>query len=141
MKLFATILLQGSKAVHHPAVEERPLGCHSERPDIRAQGRSGGTELFVVTICLALSQERIWDVVGNLLSMLKAAGSAKFSRYAGMLEAGGTEFKLLPVPLSTLSGWHPEAHRALCSVRTSSAGRGCLHFLALDASCSSAKRL
>ena len=41
-----------------------------------------------------------------------------------MLQAGGTGFKLLPVPLLTLGGWHPDAHRALCSGATTIAERG-----------------
>ena len=48
-----------AKAAQHPIVEERPLGRHRERPDIRALGRTGGTDLFDVTICHPLSQARI----------------------------------------------------------------------------------
>ena len=33
-------------------------------------------------------------------------------------------FNLLPVPLSTHGGSHPDAHRALCSVATVIAARG-----------------
>ena len=47
MRLLATDL---AKAARHPVVEERPLGHHMERPDIRARGRSGGMEHFDVTI-------------------------------------------------------------------------------------------
>ena len=108
----------------HLVVEERPLGRHRERPDIRALGRSGGTGLFVVTICHPLSQARIRDVIENPMNLLKAAWTLKVSRYAGMLQAGGTGFKLLPVPLSTLGGWHPGAHKALCSVASTIAARG-----------------
>lgn len=32
-----------AKATRHPAVNERPLGCHRERPDVRALGKRGGT--------------------------------------------------------------------------------------------------
>ena len=39
-----------AKAVRRPVVEERPVGRHRERPDIRAPGRCGGTELFDFTI-------------------------------------------------------------------------------------------
>ena len=70
MKLLARDL---AKDARHPAVEERPVGRHGERPDIRALGRSGGTELFDVTICRPLSQARIWGVVENPLNLLKAA--------------------------------------------------------------------
>ena len=121
MKLLARDL---AKAARHPIVEERPVGRHRERPDIRALGRSGGTELFDVTICHPLSPARIRDAVENPLNLLKAAWTAKVSRYASMLQAAGTRFNLLPVPLSTLGGWHPDAHKALCSVASTIAARG-----------------
>ena len=95
LKLLARSL---AKAASHPVVEERPVGRHRERPDIRALGRSGGTELFDVTICHPLSQARIRDVTENPLNLLKAARTAKVSRYSGMLQAAGTWFNLLPVP-------------------------------------------
>ena len=112
-----------AKAARHPVVEESPVGRHRERPDIRALGRSGGTELFDVTICHPLSQARIRNVVKNPLNLLKAAWTAKVSRYASVLQAAGTGFNLLPVPLSTLGGWHPGAHKALCSVASTIAAR------------------
>ena len=105
-----------SKAARHPVVEERSVGRHRERPDIRALGRSCGTELFDVTIRHPLSQARIRDVVENPLNQSKAAWTAQVSRHASMLQAGGTGFELLPIPLSTLGGWHPDAPKALCSV-------------------------
>ena len=49
------------KVARHPIVEERPLGRHRERPDIRTLGRTGGTDLFDVTMCHPLSQARIRD--------------------------------------------------------------------------------
>ena len=113
-----------ANAARHPVVEERPLGCHRERTDVRALGRSGGTEVFVDTICHSLSPARIRDVVENPLNLLKAAWTAKVSRYASMHQAAGTGFNLLPVPLSTLGGWHPDAHKALCSVASTIAARG-----------------
>ena len=130
-----------AKAARHHVVEERPVGRHRERPDIRALGRSGGTELFDVTIYHTLSQIRIRDVSENPLNLLKAAWTAKVSRYSGMLKAAGTGSNLFPVPLSTLSGWHPDAHRALCSVATTIAARGLSTFPVLGASCSSATQL
>ena len=113
-----------AKAARHPVVEESRGGSRRERPDIRALGRSGGTELFDVTICHPLSQARIRDESANPLNLLKAAWTAKVSRYSCMLQAAGTRFNLLPVPLSTLGGWRPDAHRALCSVATTIAARG-----------------
>ena len=113
-----------AKAASHPVVEERPVGRLRERPDICALGRSGGTELFDVTICHPLSQARIRDVSESPLNLLRAAWTAKVSRYASMLQAAGAGFNLLPVPLSTLGGWHPDAHMALCSVATTIAAKG-----------------
>ena len=52
-----------AKAARHPVVEERPVGRYRERTDIRALGRSDGTELFDVTICHPLRQARIRDMV------------------------------------------------------------------------------
>ena len=105
-------------------VEERPVGRQGERPDIRALGRSGGMELFDITICHPLSQTRIRDVSENPKNLIKATWTAEVSRYSGMLLAAGTGFNLLRVPLSTLGGWHPDAHRALYSVATIIAARG-----------------
>ena len=113
-----------AKAARHPVVEERPVGRHRERPDIRALGRSCGTELFDVTICHPLSHVGIRDVSENPLTLLKAAWTAKVSRYSSMQQAAGTRFNLLPVPLSTLGGWYPDAHKALCSVASTTAAGG-----------------
>ena len=113
-----------ANAARHPIVEERPLGRHRARPDIRALGRTGGTDLFDVTICHPLSQARIRDAVQNPLNILKAAWAGKVSRYASMVHEAGRSVHLLPVPISTLGGWHPHAHRALCSVATTNAARG-----------------
>ena len=51
-----------------------------------------------------------------------------------MVHEAGRSAQLLPVPISTLGGWHPDAHRALCSVATTLAVRGMSTF-------SSAKRI
>ena len=120
VKLLAGDLL---KAARHPVVEERPVGRHRERLDIRALRRSSGTKLFDVTICHPLSQTRIRDVVENRLNLLKATWTAKVSRYTSMPQAAGTGFNLLPVPLSTLGGWLPDARKALCPVGSTIAAR------------------
>ena len=59
----------------------------------------------------------------NPLGILKAARSAKFSRYAGVLEIYGTTARLMHVPISTLGGWRPEFYRAKSSVVSSIALR------------------
>ena len=94
------------------------------RPDISALGRTGGTDLFDVTICHPLSQARIRDAGKNPLNILKAASAGKVSRDARTPQEAGRSVHLLSVPLSTLSGWHPDAHRALCSVANAFADHG-----------------
>ena len=49
-----------------------------------------------------------------------------------MVQEAGICVKLLPVPISIRGGWHPDAHRALCSMATAIAPRGM-------STCSSAK--
>ena len=63
-------------------------------------------------------------MVENPLNLLTAAWTAKVPRYADMLQAGGTGFNLLPVPFSTLGGWHPDVHRALWSAAITTAAKG-----------------
>ena len=70
-----------------------------------------------------ISALEIRDVTENPLNLLKAAWTAKVSRYSSMLNAAGTGFNLLRVPLSPLGGWHPDAHKALCSVASTIAAR------------------
>ena len=69
-----------ANAARHSVVDERPKGCHGDRPDIRALGRGGGTELFNHTICHPLSQARIRDVSENPMNLIKAAWATKVSR-------------------------------------------------------------
>ena len=66
----------------------------------------------------------IRDAVQNPLKILKASWAGKVPRYAAMVHEAGRSVQLLPVPISTLGGWHPDAHRALCSVATTIAARG-----------------
>ena len=112
-----------SKAAPHPVLEPRPLGRHRERPDIRAISNPGGSDLFDITFCHPLTRARIRYSVQNPLSIQKAVWSAKFSRYAGVLETYGTTVHLIPVPISTLGGWHPDSYRAIGSVVSAIASR------------------
>ena len=41
-----------------------------------------------------------------------------------MVQEAGRSVQLIPVARPIFSGWHPEAHRALCSVATAIAARG-----------------
>ena len=123
-----------------PSLQGSPLGRHRERPDIRALGRTGGTDLFDVTICHPLSQARIRDAEQDALNILKAAWAGKFSRYATMVHEAGRSVQLLPVPISTLGEWYPDARRALCSVATAIAARGMSTFSSAKSICSSDTR-
>ena len=100
-----------------------------EGTDIPALARTGGTDLCDVTICLPLSNARIRHPVQTSLNILRAAWSGKVSSYAGIFQEAGGRVQLLPVPISTLCGWHPDAHRALCFVATTIAARGMPTFI------------
>ena len=82
-------------------------------PDIRAITSHGGSHLLDITFCHPRTLARIRDSVQNLLSILKAAWSAKLSWYASVLKTYGTAVHLIPVPISTLGGWHPDSYRAM----------------------------
>ena len=41
----------------------------------------------------------------------------------GVLHASATAAKLFPMPISTLGGWHPDAHRAMGTIAVSIASR------------------
>ena len=92
-------------------------------PDIRAISSHGGSELFDITFCHPLTPARIRDSAQNPLSILKAACSAKFSRYASVYETYGTMVHLIPVRTSALGGWHPDSYRAMASVVSSFVSR------------------
>ena len=100
-----------AKAARDPIVEGWPRGRHREGSHFRAFGRTGGTDLFVVTICHPLSKARFRAAVRNPLNILKAAWDEKVSRYARMVHEAERSVQLLA--LSMHGGWHPDAHRAL----------------------------
>ena len=111
-----------AKAARHPVIEDRPLRKHRERPDIRALGGTGGTDLFDVTICQFLSQARVRDTLDNQLGMLKAAWTAKVSRYERMMQTAGTNIHLLPVPQAALGGWPSDSHQLFIRFRPPKSG-------------------
>ena len=130
-----------AKAARHPVVEERPVGRHRERPDIRALGRSGGTELFDVTICHPLSHARIRDAVENPLNLLKAAWTAKFldTPACSKRPDHGSTCYLFRCQQSVVGTRTHIRRYALSQVPLRQ--EVCPHFPALGASCSSATRL
>ena len=46
------------------------------------------------------------------MPVLNAAWAATVARLRAFMTQAGPGHSLLPVPISTLGGWHPEAHRA-----------------------------
>ena len=62
--------------------------------------------------------------VESPLGIQKVALTAKVSRCARMMQAGGTNIHLVQPPLSTVGGWHTGSNRTLCSVATTIAAKG-----------------
>ena len=106
-----------SKAARHPIVEQRPTGELRQRSDIKALGSRRGTTLYDVTISLPFSAGRLANAprAPNPLPVLNAAWASKVSRFRSFMLQVGPRCSLLPVLISTLGGWHPEAHRAILS--------------------------
>ena len=51
----------------------------------------------------------------NALNLLKMAWD-DIRKFGRVLHGSATAVKLLPLPLSTLGGWHPDSHRAMRSI-------------------------
>ena len=111
------------KAARHPVLEPRPFGRHKERPDMSALESHGGSDMFDITICHPLSLARIRDGLENPLTLLKNAWDEKIRRFCRVLYASATAAKLFPMPISTLGGWHPDAHRAMGTIAVNIASR------------------
>ena len=126
------------KAARHPVVEPRPFGRHKERPDISALGSHGGSDMFDITFCHPLFPARVRDDMKNALNLLKKTWDGKLRRFGRVLHESATAVKLLPMPLSTLGGRHPDSHRALRSIAVNIASRtlNSLEYATRSASCS-----
>ena len=107
----------------HPVLEQRPFGRHKERPDISALGSHKGSDMFDITICHPLPPARIQDGLENPLTLPKNAWDKKIRRFRRVLLASATAAKLFPMPISTLGGWHPNAHRAMGTIAVNIASR------------------
>ena len=79
--------------------------------------------MFYITICHPLSPARIRDGLENPLNLLKNAWDEKIRRFRRVLHASATAAKLFPMPISTLGGWHPDAHRAMGAIAVNIAPR------------------
>ena len=111
------------KAARHPVLEPRPFGRHKERPDISVLGSHGGSDMFDITICHPLSPPRIRDGLENPLTPLKNSWDEKIRRIRRVLHASATAPNLFPMPISTLGGWHPDAHHAMGTIAVNIASR------------------
>ena len=47
------------------------------------------------------------------MTLPKNAGDEKIRRFRRVLHASAPAAKLFPIPISTLGGWHPDAHPAM----------------------------
>ena len=79
--------------------------------------------MFDITICHPLSPARIRDGLENALTLLKNAWDEKIRRFRRVLHASVTAAKLFPMPISTLVGRHPDAHRATGTIAVNIASR------------------
>ena len=71
----------------------------------------------------SLSPARFRDGMENALNLLKKAWDEKIGRFGRVLDESATAVKLIPMPLSTLGGWHPDSHRAMRSIAVNTASR------------------
>ena len=127
VRLFSSDL---SKAARHPVLEPRQSNSDRERLEIRALGSLGGTSFFDVTFTSPLTPSRSshGNRVVNALSFLKEAWRTKMWKYRDLLTHSGPSHELIPVPICTFGGWHPDAHRAVMSVATVIATRAMISF-------------
>ena len=98
------------KAARHPIPEPRTPGMHRVRPDIKALGCNGGTDYYDVVFIHPITPSRMPAVTKNPTWPLTEARGRKIRHYADFMQAQGPSAQLVPVPLSTLGGWHPEAY-------------------------------
>ena len=98
------------KAARHPIPEPRIPGTHGVRPDIKALGCNGGTDYYDVVFVHPITRPRTPVVLRNPSEPLSEARAEKIRHYANFMTTQGPSAQLVPIPLSTLGGWHPEAY-------------------------------
>ena len=111
-----------SKAARHPIVEP-PQGTHKVRPDIKALGSNGGTDFYDVVFVHPLTDARLQAVARNPTQPLQHARHHKLRHYSAFLQSQGPGSRLVPIPVSTLGGWHPEAYGFVAGLAESIASR------------------
>ena len=72
--------------------------------------------MFDITICHPLSPAQFRDGLENQLTLLNNAWDEKRRRFQRVLHASATAANLFPMLISTLGGWHPDAHRAMRTI-------------------------
>ena len=76
-----------------------------------------------IIFCHLLSPAPVRDGMENALNLLKKAWDEKIRRFGRVLHQSAMAVELLPMPLSTLGGWHPDSHRAMRSIAVNMASR------------------
>ena len=79
--------------------------------------------MFDITIYHPLCPARIRDGWENPLTLLMNAWNEKIRRFRRVLHSSATAAKLFPTPISTLGGWHSDAHRAMGTIAVIIASR------------------
>ena len=102
---------------------ELPQPRHRVKPDIKALGTHGGTDFFDVTFVHPLTPARIPTLPQCPLRPLNQAENVKERRFARLVQDTGPRTRLVPIPMSTLGGWHPETHAFMCSLADSVTSR------------------
>ena len=79
--------------------------------------------MFNITFCHPLSPAGVRDGMESTPNLLKKAWDEKIRKFGRILHESATAVKLLPMPLSSLGGWHPDSHRAIWSIAVNIASR------------------
>ena len=108
VRQFAGIL---SRAARAPAVEPADIE-DSLRPDIRATGARGGYDFLDIVVVNPLSTHKRRDeVIRCPDTHLTSASNRKSTKYHHLVAAAPAGSKVVPIALSTVGGWHPQARQ------------------------------
>ena len=76
-----------------------------------------------VSVCHSHSLAKIWDGLENPLTLQKKAWGENIRRLRRVLPGSARAAKLFPMPIYTLGGWHPDAHREMGTIAINIASR------------------
>lgn len=93
------------------------------RQDIRFSDTTGGTDNLDITVVHPLTGPRVRSTIENLLAALAKALCESILTHADYIARSGPLAKLLPLNLSTLGGWNPDAHRYLETITEEAASQ------------------